>query len=61
MKIQRFNQFILEAQDEAQAPAQGRAAEQTPMEEPAAGGFDEVQNDTPASYVDSLLISMKRK
>mgnify|MGYP003532904722 CR=1 FL=1 len=61
MKIQRFNQFILEAQDEAQAPAQGQAAEQTPMEEPAAGGFDEVQNDTPASYVDSLLISMKKK
>ena len=63
MKIQRFNQFILEAQDDAQAPAQGQAqapAEQTPMEQPA-GGFDEVQNDTPASYVDSLLISMKKK
>jgi len=64
MKIQRFNQFILEAQDDAQAPAQGQAqapAEQTPMEQPTGGGFDEVQNDTPASYVDSLLISMKKK
>ena len=66
MKIQRFNQFILEAQDDAQAqaPAQGQAqaqepAEQTPME--PAGEFTEVRNDTPASYVDSLLISMKKK
>jgi hypothetical protein len=30
------------------------------MEEPA-GEFTEVRNDTPASYVDSLLISMKKK
>ena len=26
MKIQKFNQFILEAQDDAQAPAQGQHA-----------------------------------
>jgi hypothetical protein len=52
MKIQRFEQFILEAQDDAQA--------QGPMEQ-ISGGFTEVQNDTPASYVDSLLISMKKK
>lgn len=54
MKIQRFNQFILEAQDDSQAQA-----EQTPME--TTGEFTEVRNDTPASYVDSLLISMKKK
>jgi len=54
MKIQRFNQFILEAQDDSQTQA-----EQTPME--TTGKFTEVRNDTPASYVDSLLISMRKK
>ena len=55
MKIQKFNQFIFEAQDDAQAqvPAQAEAPE-TPT-------FTEVRNDTPASYVDSLLVSMKKK
>jgi hypothetical protein len=59
MKIQKFNQFILEAQDDAQVAPQGeaQAPEQTPMEQPAGN----VRNDTPASYVDSLLIAMKKK
>lgn len=58
MKIQKFNQFILEAQDDSQAAqGQAQAPEQTPMDQP--GG--DVRNDTPASYVDSLLIAMKKK
>lgn len=60
MKVKKFNQFILEAQEEPQVQpeAQGQI-EQTPMEDNTSS--TEVRNDTPESYVDSLLISLKRK
>ncbi len=58
MKIQKFNQFILEAQDDSQAQQE---TGQTPIEEPTGDYSTTIRNDTPASYVDSLLISMKKK
>lgn len=54
MKIQRFNKFILEAQEELE----GENVNPTDV---VSGQFTQVTNDTPENYINMLLIKLKGK
>jgi hypothetical protein len=54
MKIQRFNKFILEAQEEVE----GENVNPTDV---VSGQFTQVTNDTPENYINMLLIKLKGK